>query len=120
MPYKTFKDLSVWQEARDLAIEIYCITNQGKFGKDYGLRDQIRRSCVSISSNIAEGCDRATPKEFSRFLDIARGSTAELRTQLDIASGIGYIDKNQFTVLDNSCCKISTMIINLKKSINNV
>jgi four helix bundle protein len=79
------------------------------------LKEQILRSVVSISSNIAEGCDRATHKEFSRFLDIARGSAAELRTQIDIATAIGHIDKQKFEALDDRCQKISAMIINLKK-----
>jgi four helix bundle protein len=75
---------------------------------------------VSIPSNIAEGCDRATTKEFSRFLDIARGSTAELRTQIDIACAIGYLDQGIFSALDERCKKISAMIINLKKTLKKV
>jgi four helix bundle protein len=87
------------------------------FSHDFALKDQILRSAVSISSNIAEGCDRSTQKEFSRFLDIARGSTAELRTQIDIAAAIGYIENEKFSSLDERCKKISAMITNLKKSL---
>jgi four helix bundle protein len=115
MPYQSFKQLKVWQEARDLAVDIYKIAGEGKLSRDFALKDQILRSGVSISSNIAEGCDRATPREFSRFLDIARGSTAELRTQIDIATAIGHIDKKTFEALDDRCQKISAMITNLKK-----
>jgi four helix bundle protein len=117
MAYLSFKQLNVWQEARNLAVELYKIAGSGKLSHDFSLKDQLLRSAVSIPSNIAEGCDRATPKEFSRFLDIARGSTAELRTQIDIAAAIGYIERELFTSLDDRCKKISSMITNLKKSL---
>jgi hypothetical protein len=68
-----YKDLLVWQKARDLAVSVYGITNEGDFKKDYGLRDQVRRSAVSIPSNIAEGDERGTNKESVRFLYIAKG-----------------------------------------------
>ncbi|WP_211232809.1 four helix bundle protein [Desulfatirhabdium butyrativorans] len=67
---KGFKELVVWQKARDLAVEIYQITNQGKFKQDFGLIDQIRRAAVSVPSNIAEGDERNTDKESVRFLYI--------------------------------------------------
>ena len=82
---KGFEELKVWQKAKDLAVLIYKITSDGKLSKDFGLRDQIRRSAVSIASNIAEGDERETDKESVRFFYIAKGSLAELRTQLMIA-----------------------------------
>ena len=85
MSYQSFKELKVWQEAKALAIDIYKLTAQGKFLKDSGLKEQMNRSSVSIVSNIAEGYERNSNKDFIRFLMIAKGSLAELRTQLEIA-----------------------------------
>jgi four helix bundle protein len=118
MPYKSFKDLTVWQQSRDLAVSIYRITSQGKLAKDFGLRDQMRRSAVSVASNIAEGHDRSSARDFSHFLDMARGSSAELRTQLDIARTIGSIDSETFETVDNQCAKIAAMLTKLKRTLN--
>ncbi len=79
-----FRNLMVWKKSKDLAVYIYKLTNTGSFSKDFGLRDQIRRAAVSIPSNIAEGDERDTNKESVRFLYIAKGSLAELLTQLEI------------------------------------
>ena len=84
-----FEDLRIWQESMDLSVQVYKIL---KDCKDYGLKDQIQRSSVSIPSNIAEGFDRNYNKEFIRFLNIAKGSTAELRTQLELAKRIKIIE----------------------------
>lgn len=75
-----FRNLMVWQKARDLVVQIYKLTNRTPFTKDFGLRDQIRRAAVSIPSNIAEGDERDTNKDSVRFLYIAKGSLAELLT----------------------------------------
>jgi four helix bundle protein len=91
-----FEDLVAWQKARELAGEVYRITRLGDFAKDYGLCDQIRRSSVSIMSNIAEGFDRAGRAEFHQFLVIAKGSAAEVRSQLYVAKDVGYIDNDTF------------------------
>ncbi len=91
-----FRKLKVWQEAKNLSVEIYKITDNGKFAKDFGLKDQLRRAIVSVASNIAEGDERYSNKEAIRFLYIANGSIAEVITQLYIAFEIGYIEKGQF------------------------
>ena len=93
MKYKRFEELPVWQKAKKLAVQIYKATQQGKFRKDYSLSEQIRKSSVSISSNIAEGFERGSRKEFIQFLYIAKGSAGELRSQLDIASDLGYLEE---------------------------
>ena len=72
--FKSFEEIIAWQKARELNVKIYIITNRNEFAKDYGLRDQIRRSIISVSSNIAEGCGRRTSKETIHFLYISRGS----------------------------------------------
>jgi four helix bundle protein len=113
MGYESFKELKVWQEAKELAIEIYKATNQGKLKTDFGLREQIQKAAVSIASNIAEGYERNSDKDFIRFLYIAKGSLSELVTQLEIASGIGYLENDILEVLTNKCNKIGSMLTKL-------
>ena len=110
MSKTNFKDLKVYKEAKTLAVEIYKLTDKIGFKKDYGLRDQIQRSAVSIPSNIAEGCERETDKEFIRFLYIAKGSLAELITQLEIAQEVGYITKTELKTQIEKCNKIGGML----------
>lgn len=116
MGYQNFKELRVWQEAKSLAVEAYKITAKGALAKDYGLKDQIQRSAVSIPSNIAEGYERNSNKDFIRFLMIAKGSIAELRTQLEIAMEIGFVDQKDYDAADNRCNMIGAMLTKLIKS----
>ena len=108
-----FKELKVWHKGKDLAVFIYKITEEGKFTKDYGLKDQIRRAAVSIASNIAEGDERETDKEAVRYFYIAKGSSAEVLTQAIIAFEIGYINKITFKEIEKRCMEISSMLSNL-------
>jgi four helix bundle protein len=110
-----FKELRVWQLAKELAVRIYKLTQTSSFSKDFGLRDQIQRSAVSIPSNIAEGDNLDTDKQSVRHFYIARGSTAELRTQLIISLEIGYITSQEFELFDTECDKISAMLTTLIK-----
>jgi four helix bundle protein len=110
-----FKDLKVWQQSKDLAVDIYRLTDQGLFIKDFGLRDQMRRSSVSIPSNIAEGDDLDTDKQSIRHFYIARGSIAELRTQLVISMEIEYISSEKYKTLEKKCDNISAMLTGLIK-----
>ena len=119
MGYQSFKDLRVWQGAKELSVEIYTLTSTGKFTKDFGLREQIQRASISIPSNIAEGYERNSNKDFIRFLLIAKGSLSELRTQLEIAYEIGYIKKDKFESLDENCKKLGAMMTNLIKARRN-
>jgi four helix bundle protein len=111
-----FKELRVWNDGISLAEKIYIITNDALFSKDYGLKDQIRRATVSISSNIAEGDERGSLKESIYFLNVAKGSAAEVITQLNIAYKIGYIDKTNFEILENETEKIRASLKNLIKA----
>lgn len=111
-----FKKLNVWQESIDLSKEVYKITSKGLFFKDFGLRDQMRRAAVSIASNIAEGEESGSNKQSIRYFNIAKGSCAELLTQLIIANKIEYIGKDDFTRFEEKCNKISAMIFNLIKA----
>ncbi len=105
-----FEDLEVWQEGMRLTIEIH---NLLKNCRDCSLRDQIHRSSVSIPSNIAEGFERQTNKEFIYFLYISKGSSGELRTQLYIAMELTIIGKEIGVQLVDRCEKISSMLYNL-------
>lgn len=113
---KGFKELLVWQKARDLAINVYHVTRQDPFKRDHGLTDQMRRSAVSVPSNIAEGDERDTDKEAVRFFYIAKGSLAELQTQLDIANHIDYLSQSVFRDLDEKAITIGKMLGSLIKS----
>ena len=83
-----FEELIAWQKSRELVTAIYKVTNGKEFSRDFGLRDQIQRAAVSIMSNIAEGFERAGRAEFHQFLVIAKGSCAEVRSQLYVALDI--------------------------------
>ena len=106
-----------WQRARELTKQIYNVTRTGRFSKDFGLKDQIRRASVSVMSNIAEGFDRGGRTEFHRFLVIAKGSCAEVRSQLYIASDIGYIDKKYFNELYALISELSRIIGGLRSAV---
>jgi four helix bundle protein len=110
-----FKDLIVWQKAKDLAVFVYRESGRGTLSRDFGLRDQIQRSVVSIASNLAEGDERDTDKESIRFFYIAKGSLAELRTQIQIAHEIGYLEKEIYEGIEADCEKLGKMIGKLIK-----
>ena len=105
--FKRFEDIQAWQLGRELTRRIYEVTRNGSFSRDFGLRDQIQRASVSITSNIAEGFERRSPAEFARFLLIARGSSGELRSQLYAALDLGYIDRETFGELSRLASRIS-------------
>jgi len=111
-----FKELKVWQLGKELAIGIYKITAKDAFKSDFGLRDQIRRAAVSIPSNIAEGDERGSNKDSNRLFYIAKGSLAELQTQLIIAHETGYIDLDVFKELDERSQSLGKMLGNLIKA----
>jgi len=105
-----FQNLKVWQEAKRLAVDVYRLSESSGLAKDFGLRDQIRRAAVSVPSNIAEGDERDTDKDGVRFLYMAKGSLAELRTQLEITHEVGLINQAQFTTLESDCAILAKML----------
>lgn len=114
-----FIDLKVWQKARILAVDIYQLTDGQKFQHDYSLRDQMRRAAVSIVSNIAEGDELGTNKQSVRFFYIAKGSSAELMTQLIIAADIGYISaasSSKYTIVCNEIAKMLNKLIGYRRN----
>lgn len=110
---KTFKDLLVWQKSYKLAVDIYKVTKTFPKEEMYGIVSQLRRSAVSIASNLAEGSKRGTKKDFAQFLRIAQGSGAELETQLLICSDIGYVTKVEFDKLNEELLTIMKMLTGL-------
>lgn len=98
---RNFRDYKVWQDAKDLALKVYALTDSFDRSEAYGLTGQIRRSAVSISSNIAEGASRTSDKEFVRFLEIALGSAFELESQVSICRELAYISNEEYTTLLN-------------------
>jgi len=113
---RRFEDIVGWQKARELVNVIYRMTNElEKFRKDFGLKDQIRRAAVSSMSNIAEGFARSSDKEFANFLSIARGSVAEVQSQLYIALDLGYINKNTLNTAYTLADGTSRLLTNFMK-----
>jgi four helix bundle protein len=111
-----FQKLNVWVSSKNLAVSIYQITMQEQFRKDYGFKDQFQRAAVSIPSNIAEGDESGSSRLSIRHFYIAKGSAAELMTQLIIASEIGYISNDIKEDMVDQCDKISSMLTNLIKA----
>jgi four helix bundle protein len=111
-----FKSLLVWQKAQELAVRIYQATRSTAFAREFALVDQIRRAAVSISSNIAEGDERDTDKDSVRFFYIAKGSAAELRSQLDLATKVGLLSEKEFVELDSLCEEVAKMLRGLIKA----
>ena len=112
-----FEDLIAWQKARELTRAIYQVTQQGAFAKDFGLARQIQRAAVSIMSNIAEGFERCGRREFHRFLSTAKGSCAEVRSQLYVAFDIGYLMKSDFQRLLAQAEEVGRVVGGLRASV---
>lgn len=113
---KNFEDLKVWQRSVDFVADVYGVTLAFPPDGKYGLTSQIRRAAVSIASNIAEGSARDTDKDFIRFLFMARGSLAEVKTQLIIAQRIGFVRNSELDIMLRKIEEISRMISGLRKS----
>ena len=109
----SYKDLMVWQRSKELAVYVYRITRGSMISKDYSFIDQMRRSAVSISSNIAEGDELESDRQSIRYFFIAKGSSAELLTQAIIAFEIEYLSKEDFNYISTECDTISRMLANL-------
>jgi len=110
MKINKFEDLDIWKESINLTKEIYHITSEGQFNKDFSFKDQIRRAIISISSNIAEGFERNNNNELIRFLIISKGSIGEARSQFFIALEIGYISQEKFNDLNKKLKNLSKKI----------
>jgi four helix bundle protein len=116
---KNYKDLKVWQKAYQLCITIYKLTKHFPKEEQYGLTSQIRRSAVSVPSNIAEGYGRKTTQEYIQSLYIAYGSHCELETQIMISKDLGYIKSDDFQELQQDIGDVERMLKALIKSLQN-
>jgi four helix bundle protein len=116
--FNSFEEINSWKKSRSFNKRIYEITNGSEFKKDFDLVKQIRRASISISSNIAEGFERNTDKEFIYFLYVAKASAAEVRSQLYLALDLNYIKKIEFEELFNEISDISKLISGFIKYLN--
>jgi four helix bundle protein len=114
---ESFEDLLVWQKGINLVKQVYLISRDGKLSKDFSLRDQLRGAALSIPSNIAEGFERASRKEYLHFLNIAKGSAWEVRSLLRVALEIGYLEEAQYYELQEMILELSRYLANQMKSI---
>ena len=118
--FQRFEDIEAWQRAREISRQVYRLTNEGGFARDFGLRDQIRRAAVSVMANIAEGFGRGGNREFSQFPGHSRGSLAELKSHLYVALDAGLIDRAVFdelaALISPTEAQISGLISYLAKS----
>lgn len=114
---KLYRQLKVWQKAMDLSVRVYHITAKFPCAETYGLTSQLRRSCVSIPSNIAEANGRRTKGDKLQFLYVARGSVNELDTQLELAARIGFLATDDFTRLESDTDEVVRMLQGLISSI---
>ena len=110
-----FEDLIAWQKARTLAAAIYQASRQ--FPRDFALVTQIRKSAISVASNIAEGFERNRPSEFHQFLSIAKSSCGELRTQLYIAHDAGYLTSAEADALQSLAAEVGRIVGGLRAAI---
>ena len=117
MKVERFEDLHIWQEAIKFAKDIYVLTDRPGLSNDFGLKNQMRDAAVSISSNIAEGFERRSRKEYLNFLNIAKASAGENRSQLFLAHEVGYIDEHEHKHLCERAKFLSGSIANHMKSI---
>ena len=118
MTFKKFEESEIWQMGRELVKAVYAMTGSGSFAKDYGLKDQIQRAAVSVASNVAEGYARRGNKEFVKFLWIAKGSAAEVQSQLYHARDLDYVNAEVFERLYNDVNLIQVKLYHLIQSLS--
>lgn len=116
---KSHKDLEVWKRSVELVVTVYELTKSFPKEELYGLTNQIRRSAVSIPSNIAEGAARNHKKEFIQFLYIALGSISELETHIIICEKISYLDSNTSTKIQNELTELKNMTLGMIRFLKN-
>jgi len=114
---ESFEDLLVWQKGMEITKQVYLISRQGELGRDFALRDQLRRAAISIPTNIAEGFERASRKEYVNFLNFAKGSTGEVRSLLNLAFELGYLEPPKHEELRNAVMELSRYLSNQIKSL---
>jgi four helix bundle protein len=114
---RSFRDLRVWQGAMDLVEMVYKVSVAFPRHETYGLTSQVRRAAISVPSNIAEGHSRRHTKEYLNFLSVAQGSLAELQTQIEIASRLGYVTTSAVIEVLDSSVAVSKQLHALRNAI---
>lgn len=114
---EAFEDLIAWQKARILSREVYKVSRNARFARDLSLTNQIRRAATSIMSNIAEGFERGSRSEFHQYLVVAKGSCAEVRSQLYVALDAEYLDQVQFRRLYDLAAEVGRVLGGLKVAV---
>ena len=112
-----FRELNVWKKSRILAKEVYLLSSQFPDSEKFGLTSQIRRSAISIASNIAEGSSRKSTKDFARFLRISLGSAFELETQLLLMKDLKFINESEVEPIIQRIQEIQKMLIGLERNL---
>ena len=115
---RQFEEWVAWQKARALTAEVYRVTRRDGFRADFGVKNQIQRAAVSIMSNIAEGFERYSRQEFKQYLSIARGSAAEVRSQLYVALDLDYLTQSEFNELKERCIELSRLIAAMRATVD--
>ena len=110
--------MRIWQAGIQLVKQIYLVSKEGELGRDFGLKDQLRHAAVSIPTNIAEGFERRSRKEYVNFLNIAKGSAGEVRSLLRVALEIGYLNEPTYSQLSEQVVGISKMLFKQIESLN--
>jgi four helix bundle protein len=113
---RSFTELETWKEGHKFVLKIYSATNSFPQREAYSLTDQMRRSAISVTSNIAEGFSRRTKKDKSQFYFMALGSTTELQNQLVIARDLGYMSQKEFQIIGDQSIRVSKLIRGLLKT----
>jgi four helix bundle protein len=112
----TFQDLEIWKESLKMTVDVY---QTFKTNKDYSFKDQIQRASVSVMNNIAEGFERQSEREFTKFLYYSKGSSGEVRSMLELAFDLKYIDNSQLQYLRHASTNLSVKIYRLIKYLEN-
>jgi len=115
---RKFEDLIAWQKSRELANLVYKYTNVGRFSSDFSLKNQMCKASISIMSNVAEGFEKYSAKDFQNYLAIARGSAAEVRSQAYLARDLGYLTDQQFAGMLDLCNEIGRILAGLRRSLS--
>ena len=116
-PVRSFEDLMVWQKGIELVKKVYLLTASGALQRDFGLRDQLRRASISIPTNIAEGFERSSRKEYLLFLNIAKGSAGEVRSLIRVGLEVGYLNQRVHDELRRDASTLSAYLFNQIKAI---
>ncbi|MEM7788249.1 MAG: four helix bundle protein [Bacteroidota bacterium] len=108
--FTSFEDIEAWRSARELTREVYRVTRSPPLRADAGLASHLQRASVSVMSNIAEGFERGSERDFARFLRIARGSASGVRSQLHVALDVGYVSREVFDDLNGRAKRVTAML----------